>query len=90
MVSELKYFKCTCDFKKSITLDVASGQNCSVANRYSLRPRGSAPGVSVGHTCIFTPSEDGGKGRLLIIGGANPSGSFSDSHIINLGKKINK
>lgn len=51
---------------------------------YSLRPRGSAPGVSVGHTCIFTPSEDGGKGRLLIIGGANPSGSFSDSHIINL------
>ncbi|XP_047425289.1 rab9 effector protein with kelch motifs [Mugil cephalus] len=51
---------------------------------YSLMPRGSAPGVSVGHTCVYTPSEDGGKGRILIVGGANPSGSFSDSHIINL------
>ncbi|KAF7657088.1 hypothetical protein LDENG_00031850 [Lucifuga dentata] len=51
---------------------------------YSLIPRGSAPGVSVGHTCTYTPSEDGGKGRILIIGGANPSGSFSHSHIINL------
>lgn len=51
---------------------------------YSLRTRGSAPGVSVGHTCMFTPSEDGGKGRLIIVGGANPSGTFSDSHIMNL------
>ncbi|XP_040012736.1 rab9 effector protein with kelch motifs isoform X2 [Xiphias gladius] len=50
---------------------------------YSLVPRGSAPGVTVGHTCTFTPSV-GGKGRILIVGGANPSGSFSDSHIINL------
>nr|XP_020456467.1 rab9 effector protein with kelch motifs isoform X1 [Monopterus albus] len=52
--------------------------------RYSLIPRGSAPGVSVGHTCTFTPSGEGEKGRVLIVGGANPSGSFSHSHIINL------
>ncbi|TMS08706.1 Rab9 effector protein with kelch motifs [Larimichthys crocea] len=51
---------------------------------YSLIPRGSAPGVSVGHTCSFIPSADGGKGRILIIGGANPSGSFIQSHTINL------
>ncbi|XP_022053645.1 rab9 effector protein with kelch motifs [Acanthochromis polyacanthus] len=51
---------------------------------YSLIPSGDAPGVSVGHTCTFVPSEEGGKGRILIIGGANPSGSFSHSHIINL------
>ncbi|XP_075899721.1 rab9 effector protein with kelch motifs [Nelusetta ayraudi] len=51
---------------------------------YSLIPRGSAPGVSVGHTCSFIPSEDEGKGRILIVGGANPSGSFSHSHTINL------
>ncbi|TKS84407.1 Rab9 effector protein with kelch motifs [Collichthys lucidus] len=51
---------------------------------YSLIPRGSAPGVSVGHTCSFIPSGDGGKGRILIIGGANPSGSFTQSHTINL------
>ncbi|XP_068190642.1 rab9 effector protein with kelch motifs isoform X2 [Antennarius striatus] len=45
---------------------------------------GSAPGVSVGHTCTFIPSEDGGQGRIVIVGGANPSGSFSNSHVINL------
>ncbi|KAM9841463.1 rab9 effector protein with kelch motifs [Aulostomus maculatus] len=51
---------------------------------YSLALRGEAPGVSVGHTCTFIQSPDGGKGRILIAGGANPSGSFSHSHIINL------
>ncbi|XP_071371752.1 rab9 effector protein with kelch motifs isoform X2 [Centroberyx affinis] len=51
---------------------------------YSLIPRGSGPGVSVGHNCTYTPSGDGGKGQILIVGGANPSGSFSESHIINL------
>lgn len=59
-----------------------------VFNRYALIPRGSAPGVSVGHNCTFIPSVDEGKGRVIIVGGANPSGSFSDSHIINLGKLI--
>lgn len=57
----------------------------SLIDRYSLIPKGSAPGVSVGHTCSFIPSEDEGKGRILIVGGANPSGSFSHSHTINLG-----
>lgn len=51
---------------------------------YSLIPRGDAPGVSVGHTCTFIPSADGGKGRVCIVGGANPSGTLSDSHIIDL------
>ncbi|XP_043952043.1 rab9 effector protein with kelch motifs isoform X1 [Gambusia affinis] len=51
---------------------------------YSLIPSGSTPGVSVGHTCTFVPSEDGGKGRIAIVGGANPSGSFSESYAINL------
>lgn len=51
-------------------------------------PRGSGPGVSVGHTCTFSPSSDGGKGRILIVGGANPRGSFSHSHIINLGTDV--
>lgn len=49
---------------------------------YSLLPRGSAPGMSVGHTCTFYASEE--KGKILIVGGANPGGSFSHSHIINL------
>lgn len=51
---------------------------------YAMIPRGGGPGVSVGHTCIYLPSEDDGKGKVLIIGGANPNGSFSESHVINL------
>ncbi|XP_060768135.1 rab9 effector protein with kelch motifs [Neoarius graeffei] len=51
---------------------------------YVLVPRGEAPGLSVGHTCMFVPSASEGKGRIVIVGGANPSGSFSHSSIINL------
>ncbi|KAL4609421.1 rab9 effector protein with kelch motifs isoform X1 [Arapaima gigas] len=51
---------------------------------YALVPRGGAPGVSVGHTCTYLPSSDGDKGRIVIIGGANPNGSFSDCHVIDL------
>ncbi|XP_070990286.1 rab9 effector protein with kelch motifs isoform X4 [Oncorhynchus clarkii lewisi] len=51
---------------------------------YAMIPRGGGPGVSVGHTCIYIPSEDDGKGKIQIIGGANPNGSFSESHVINL------
>lgn len=53
--------------------------------RYVVVATGAAPGVSVGHTCTFLPSSDGGKGRIVVVGGANPDGSFSDSHMINLG-----
>ncbi|XP_073697367.1 rab9 effector protein with kelch motifs isoform X2 [Garra rufa] len=51
---------------------------------YVVVPTGAGPGVSVGHTCTFVASSDGGKGRIVIVGGANPDGSFSDSYIINL------
>ncbi|KAI4904798.1 hypothetical protein NFI96_020599 [Prochilodus magdalenae] len=50
---------------------------------YCLVPRGAGPGVSVGHTCTYISSREG-KGRIVIVGGANPNGSFSDSYIINL------
>ncbi|XP_041090224.1 rab9 effector protein with kelch motifs-like isoform X2 [Polyodon spathula] len=53
---------------------------------YALVPRGESPGVRVGHTCTYLPSitDNQGKGKILIVGGANPNGSFSDSHIIDL------
>ncbi|XP_067296464.1 rab9 effector protein with kelch motifs [Pseudorasbora parva] len=51
---------------------------------YVLVPTGAAPGVSVGHSCSFLASADGGKGRIAVVGGANPDGSFSDSYVINL------
>ncbi|CAL8340676.1 unnamed protein product [Arctogadus glacialis] len=52
---------------------------------FSLIPTGGGPGVTVGHTCTYLPgSENGSKGKILIVGGANPNGSFSESHVINL------
>ncbi|TRY57181.1 hypothetical protein DNTS_003268 [Danionella cerebrum] len=51
---------------------------------YVLQPSGEPPGVTVGHTCTFLPPSEAGKGKIVIVGGANPSGSFSESHVINL------
>ncbi|CAL8279395.1 unnamed protein product [Merluccius merluccius] len=52
---------------------------------YTLIPTGGGPGVTVGHTCTYLPaSEDGPRGKVLIVGGANPNGSFSESHVVNL------
>uniref|UniRef100_A0A9J7XKN4 Rab9 effector protein with kelch motifs n=1 Tax=Cyprinus carpio carpio TaxID=630221 RepID=A0A9J7XKN4_CYPCA len=51
---------------------------------YVVVPTGAGPAVSVGHTCTFLPSCDAGKGCIVIVGGANPDGSFSESYIISL------
>ncbi|KAM4695999.1 rab9 effector protein with kelch motifs [Rhinophrynus dorsalis] len=52
---------------------------------YALVPRGEGPSSRVGHTCMYMPSsEDSSKGKVLILGGANPDGCFSDSYIIDL------
>ncbi|XP_066568975.1 rab9 effector protein with kelch motifs isoform X2 [Amia ocellicauda] len=51
---------------------------------YALVPTGGGPGVRVGHTCSYIPGKEGSKGKIFIIGGANPNGSFSDSYIIDL------
>ncbi|XP_061148531.1 rab9 effector protein with kelch motifs isoform X2 [Syngnathus typhle] len=50
---------------------------------YSLVPSGRPPGVSVGHTCTYWSGNDGNE-MVLIVGGANPGGSFSHTHAINL------
>lgn len=51
---------------------------------YSLMPRGCAPSMRVGHTATYYASDSETKGKILIVGGANPSGSFSDTYMINL------
>ncbi|XP_056146305.1 rab9 effector protein with kelch motifs isoform X2 [Lampris incognitus] len=51
---------------------------------YSLIPRGGGPGVGVGHTCSYIPSGDKSRGEIVIVGGANPSGSFTQTYVINL------
>ncbi|XP_078502189.1 rab9 effector protein with kelch motifs isoform X2 [Lissotriton helveticus] len=52
---------------------------------YDLIPRGQCPSARVGHNCLYLPpAEDGRKGKVVIVGGANPNGSFSDAYIIDL------
>ncbi|XP_029470342.1 rab9 effector protein with kelch motifs isoform X2 [Rhinatrema bivittatum] len=54
-------------------------------DEYALVPCGQSPSSRVGHTCLYLPAaKDNGKGRIVIIGGANPNGSFSDAYIIDL------
>ncbi|XP_069097844.1 rab9 effector protein with kelch motifs isoform X1 [Pleurodeles waltl] len=52
---------------------------------YDLIPRGQCPSARVGHNCLYLPpAEDSRKGKVVIVGGANPNGSFSDAYIIDL------
>ncbi|XP_072286267.1 rab9 effector protein with kelch motifs isoform X3 [Pyxicephalus adspersus] len=52
---------------------------------YAFVPGGTAPSPRVGQTCMYLPAaEEGGKGSIAIIGGADPGCCFSDAHIINL------
>ena len=51
---------------------------------YVLSPDGDAPCVRVGHTCTFISCEREPR-RVLVIGGANPDGSFADVYALDLG-----
>ncbi|KAM6296954.1 rab9 effector protein with kelch motifs [Aegotheles albertisi] len=50
---------------------------------YRLSPSGDRPRGRVGHGCLFLPG--GAAGRVLILGGADPSGAFADAHFVELG-----
>uniref|UniRef100_UPI00398EEA24 rab9 effector protein with kelch motifs n=1 Tax=Pristiophorus japonicus TaxID=55135 RepID=UPI00398EEA24 len=54
-----------------------------IATWYALVPSGDNPGVRVGHTLTYIP-DTSEKGKVIIVGGANPNGSFSDAHILEL------
>uniref|UniRef100_A0A674J1N2 Rab9 effector protein with kelch motifs n=1 Tax=Terrapene triunguis TaxID=2587831 RepID=A0A674J1N2_9SAUR len=52
---------------------------------YTLVPLGESPSARVGHNCLYLPPvPTAGKGKVVIVGGADPNGSFSDAHIIDL------
>ncbi|XP_057675363.1 rab9 effector protein with kelch motifs isoform X2 [Corythoichthys intestinalis] len=61
-----------------------SGKKPKKGMWYSLVPSGRSPDVSVGHTCTFWPG-DGGNGKVLLVGGANPNGSYSHTNAIKMG-----
>ncbi|XP_050782179.1 rab9 effector protein with kelch motifs isoform X2 [Gopherus flavomarginatus] len=55
------------------------------ATWYTLVPLGESPSARVGHNCLYLPPAlTTGKGKVVIVGGADPNGSFSDVHIIDL------
>ena len=52
---------------------------------YVLSPDGDPPCIRVGHTCTFVGGE---PRRVLVIGGANPDGSFADVYSLDLGLSL--
>lgn len=52
---------------------------------YVLSTFGDCPSIRVGHTCTYIKgnSEDD-NGKLYVIGGANPSGAFCDTFVLDL------
>ncbi|XP_019643444.1 PREDICTED: rab9 effector protein with kelch motifs-like [Branchiostoma belcheri] len=50
---------------------------------YVLSPGGGGPSLTVGHTCMYLPRA-GGSGRVVLVGGANPSGPFADTFVLDL------
>jgi hypothetical protein len=60
-------------------------ENVSISSNiwYSISGIGESPFMRVGHSCIHVGSEND-KGKLYIVGGANPSGSFNDIYVFDL------
>jgi Rab9 effector protein with kelch motifs len=51
---------------------------------YVLAAAGNAPMMRVGHACVIVGSTAETNGQLYVIGGANPSGAFSDVYVLDL------
>ncbi|XP_032107485.1 rab9 effector protein with kelch motifs isoform X5 [Sapajus apella] len=57
------------------------------ASWYTLTLPGDSPCARVGHSCSYLPPVGNAKrGKVFIVGGANPNRSFSDVHTMDLGK----
>lgn len=55
--------------------------------RYTLTPPGDSPCARVGHSCSYLPPVgDAKRGKVFIVGGADPNRSFSDVYTMDLGK----
>ncbi|GAB5580130.1 rab9 effector protein with kelch motifs isoform X1 [Prionailurus iriomotensis] len=59
----------------------------SSVREYTLTPPGDSPCARVGHSCSYLPPVgDAKRGKVFIVGGADPSRSFSDVHTMDLGR----
>ncbi|KAJ6651907.1 hypothetical protein lerEdw1_015930 [Lerista edwardsae] len=66
--------------------ELKPGETPEDSSWYTLALLGEGPCARVGHNALYLPPLDpgGGKGQIVIVGGANPSGSFSDLHFVDL------
>ncbi|XP_072634009.1 rab9 effector protein with kelch motifs isoform X6 [Canis lupus baileyi] len=56
------------------------------ATWYTLTPPGDSPCARVGHSCSYLPPVgDAKRGKVFIVGGADPNRSFSDVYTMDLG-----
>ncbi|XP_021516605.1 rab9 effector protein with kelch motifs isoform X3 [Meriones unguiculatus] len=63
-----------------------SGDKPRKATWYDLTHSGDRPCPRVGHSCSYIPPVgDAKRGKVFIVGGANPNQSFSDVHSMDLG-----
>jgi len=51
---------------------------------YVLGALGDCPSMRVGHSCTYIPDSSGTNGKVYIIGGANPSGPFAETNVLDL------
>ncbi|XP_038192226.1 rab9 effector protein with kelch motifs isoform X2 [Arvicola amphibius] len=62
------------------------GEKPRKATWYTLTLPGDKPCPRVGHSCSYLPPVgDAKRGKVFIVGGANPNQSFSDVHTMDLG-----
>uniref|UniRef100_A0A8D0BRL7 Rab9 effector protein with kelch motifs n=1 Tax=Salvator merianae TaxID=96440 RepID=A0A8D0BRL7_SALMN len=66
--------------------ELKPGRRAEGARWYSFVPSGKGPSARVGQNTLYLPPQEPGsnKGKVVIVAGANPNGSFSDSYIIDL------
>ena len=51
---------------------------------YCISGYGVQPSIRVGHSCTYMPGPDGDDGKVYVIGGANPDGSFAEVFVLDL------
>ncbi|XP_054992821.1 rab9 effector protein with kelch motifs isoform X2 [Sorex araneus] len=62
------------------------GDKPQKATWYTLSPSGDSPSARVGHSCSYLPAVgDAKRGKVFIVGGADPLRSFSEVHSLDLG-----
>lgn len=65
----------------SLDIDIANTKrNCW----YAFQGRGQIPTARVGHTLSFFDGKDSESGKVVCVGGANPSGAFSEVYMLDL------